>query len=353
MLRNHVRALHVSALAVAGVVAGVVALGAQGTRIMGINGQGANFNNQNAPAARHDYTRGDVLGSIGAKRQELKAGSTARAGSYNYTRVDVPGAVFTGLYGINSSGQTIGGYDDASGTSHGFLRNVDGSIATIDYPGAVLTTANGINSLGDVVGRWDDASGITHSFLRSWQGIITSFDPPAPCTAITNQPAAAHGINDRGDIVGRCFDVSGKELGWLLRHDGRFTILDDPRFLTTDSWAIDNTREVVGDYSDADGFVHGYTWTEAGGFTALDFENDMTGLRSINQVGDIGGIYFDGFTLHGFLRLKNGKQITIDPPGSVETDTAAVNNSGTIAGAYWDADFNGHGYIAVAASSRN
>ena len=35
-------------------------------------------------------------------------------------------------------------------------------------------------------------------------------------------------------------------------------------FLRTslDSWAIDNRMKIVGDYSDAGGFVHGYTWTE-------------------------------------------------------------------------------------------
>ncbi len=308
----------------------------------------------NARAEQHAYTRGDVLGSIGAKRQKIQAGSSVRRGQYNYIQVDVPGAVLTDLVAINSRGQTVGLYEDGSGTYHGLLRNVDGVIVTIDYPGAILTFANGINSRGDIVGRWDDATGINHSFLRTSQGIITSFDPPAPCVATTQlSPSAAHGINDRGDVVGRCFDASGKELGWLLRHDGSFAILDDPSFLSADAWAIDNSRMVVGDYSDEDWFVHGYTWTEAGGFTTLDFNNNMTGLRAINQRGDISGIYFDGLTLHGFLRLKNGTVVTIDPPGSVETDTAVVNNSGTVAGIYWDADFNAHGYIAIHCGSRN
>jgi len=319
------------------------------TGAVAINDQGTNFNQPRARAERQDYTRGDVPGSIRAKRQKLKAGTTARAGLYEYTQVDVPGAVFTGLFAINSRGQTVGFYVDGTGTAHGFLRNVDGSIITIDYPGAIFIAANGINSEGDVVGRWDDASGITHSFRRTSQGTITSFDPLAPCVA-TTEASAAHGINDWGDIVGRCFDAGGKELGWLLRHDGSFAILDDPSFQTADGWAIDNSGVVVGDYSDADGFVHGFTWTEADGFATLDFKNNMTGLRAINQRGTISGIYFDGLTLHGFLRLKNGTDVKIDPPGSVETDTAVVNNSGTIAGAYSDADFNGHGYIAIAAA---
>src|SRR5262245_39435881 len=254
------------------------------TQALGINSQGANSNHTNTHAKRHDHTRSDVPGTISAKRQQLKSGSSVRVGQYNYRRIDVPGAVFTGLYGINSWGQPVGSYVDGSDTSHGFLRSADGSIVTIDYPGAVFTTANGINFQGDVVGRWDDANGIAHTFLRTSQGTITSFDPPAPCMPTSLEPpTTAHGINDRGDVVGRCYDASGKELGWLLRHDGSFAILDDPSFLTTDGWAIDNSGVVVGDYSDADGFVHGFTWTEAAGFATLDFENNMTGLRAINQ----------------------------------------------------------------------
>ena len=110
---------------------------------------------------------------------------------------------------------------------------------------------------------------------------------------------------------------------------------------------------VVGDYSGADEFVHGFTWTEADGFTTLDFQSNMTGLRAINRRGDISGIYFDGVALHGFLRPRYGTEVTIDHPDSVWTDTAVVNSRGTVAGAYWDANSNGHGYIAIRCDSRD
>lgn len=321
---------------------------------LAVQAQGINDHRATAGALTqwHDHTRGTVPGSIGAKRQQFKAGSSARAGQYNYTRVDVPGAVSTSLFAINSKGQTVGLYEDGSGTSHAFLREVDGSIVTIDYPGAIFMAANGINSQGDIVGRWDDANGIRHSFLRTSLGAITSFDPPAPCVASTLN-AAAHGINSWGDIVGRCFDASGKELAWFLRHDGSFKILDDPSFVTADGWAINNSRVVVGDYSGTDEFVHGFTWREGDGFTTLDIQDNMTGLRAINQQGDISGIYFDGVTLHGFLRPRYGTEVTIDHPDSVWTDTAVVNNRGTVAGTYWDASSNQHGYIAIRCDPRD
>jgi hypothetical protein len=118
------------------------------TQAQGIKGR------PNPRTQRQDYTRGDVPGPIGARREKLNARSSARAGEYTYTLVDVPGAVFTGLKGINSRGQTVGEYVDETNITHAFVRNVDGSIITIDYPGAIFTTANGINSEGSVVGRW-------------------------------------------------------------------------------------------------------------------------------------------------------------------------------------------------------
>jgi hypothetical protein len=63
----------------------------------------------------------------------------------------------------------------------------------------------------------------------------------------------------------------------------------------------------------------------------------------LTGAANISGIYFDGLTLHGLLRMKNGNEVTIDPPGSAETDTAVVNNRGMIADAYLDPDSNGHG----------
>jgi hypothetical protein len=166
-------------------------------------------------------------------------------------------------------------------------------------------------------------------------------------------PTVPHGINDLGDIVGRCFNAAGKELGWLLRHDGTFRILDispatDSTQITTDAWLPTNRDKIVGDYSDASGFVHGYTWTEAEGFTTLDFPQSQTGLRAMNASGDITGIYStDGFRLHGFL-LRKGVFTTIDFPDSADNGgTLVINDSGLMVGNYIDVNGNQHGFMAI------
>src|SRR5262249_25010782 len=54
---------------------------------------------------------------------------------YDFTTIDVPGATSTEALGINASGQIVGQYDDASGTTHGYLL-CKGKYTTLDVPGA-------------------------------------------------------------------------------------------------------------------------------------------------------------------------------------------------------------------------
>jgi hypothetical protein len=207
-----------------------------------------------------------------------------------YEQFDVPGALLTRPFGVNALGHIVGLYRDARNASHGFLRSSDSSYVTIDYPGAIFTNATGVNAREAVVGRWTDAAGINHGYMRTRQGQFTQIDPPAPCVATTQQ-TVIHGINDIGDLVGRCFDAAGKELGWFWRHDRSFRVFDDPVQATSDAWMPTNTGIVVGDYRDAALFVHGFIWSEREGFVTLDFGNSQTGVRDMNERGDITGIY--------------------------------------------------------------
>jgi uncharacterized membrane protein len=79
--------------------------------------------------------------------------------------LDVPGATGTYAWGINNSGQIVGGYS-AGGRGHGFLLDVDGSYTTLDVPGATSTDAYGINDAGQIVGSWE-AGDISHGFLAT------------------------------------------------------------------------------------------------------------------------------------------------------------------------------------------
>lgn len=281
----------------------------------------------------------------------LAVSAAALGQEFQYTQIDVPGARLTRPFGVNASGQIVGLFRDASG-SHGFLRDRDGTYTAVDFPGAVFTNAVGINARGDIVGRWVDGAG-NHAYLRTSEGVYYSLDLPAPCVA-TTLPAlmtVAHGINDIGDIVGRCFDSNdpnAKELGWLWRHDGTFTILDDAAFRTTDAWTASARDLVAGDYSDSNEFVHGYLWTDASGFVTVDFPGNPTGLRGVNERGDVTGVYGSTVdSLHGFL-LRDGVYTTVDFPGSIGSGgTLVINDAGLIVGGFIDAVGGEHGFIAA------
>jgi hypothetical protein len=269
------------------------------------------------------------------------------AQGFTYEQFDVPGAQLTRPFGVNASGQIVGLYRDSQNRTHGFLRNLDSTYLGIDYPGATFTNAAAINARGDIVGRWTDTAGMNHGYLRTPQGHFVQVDPPAPCV-VTTQQTVVHGINDIGDLVGRCFDVAGKQLGWLWSHHG-FQVFDDPAHSTTDVWMVTNRGAVVGDYSDGSSFVHGYLWTAGEGLVTLDVPGSQTGLRDMNDRGDITGVYFAAGRFHGFL-LRDGAFETIDYPGSVnggpQGGTLVVNNAGLIVGGFIDTGGLEHGFIA-------
>jgi uncharacterized membrane protein len=103
-----------------------------------------------------------------------------------FTSIDVPGAIQTVSFppqvGMNAAGDVVGSYcaaepcpllvTDNFVSVHGFLRSWEdrdnaGQVTTIDFPGASGGGAFGINTRGDIVGAYFDASHRTHGFLRS------------------------------------------------------------------------------------------------------------------------------------------------------------------------------------------
>jgi hypothetical protein len=56
-----------------------------------------------------------------------------------YTQFDVPGAIYTFVAGIDSAGDVVGQYEDASGNFHGFFFS-GSTYTTVDYPGVTSGT---------------------------------------------------------------------------------------------------------------------------------------------------------------------------------------------------------------------
>ena len=54
---------------------------------------------------------------------------------------------------------------------------------------------------------------------------------------------------------------------------------------------------------------------------------------------------------HGYL-MRQGKFITIDPPGAIDTQPDAINDDGVIVGLYTDRAGVTHGYKAIPKDER-
>jgi uncharacterized membrane protein len=73
--------------------------------------------------------------------------------AFVFHSIDVPGATSTNAWDMNSRGDIVGSYRDASGNRHGYLLS-DGIFTTFDHPDAVYTDPRGINAGGEIVGAY-------------------------------------------------------------------------------------------------------------------------------------------------------------------------------------------------------
>jgi probable HAF family extracellular repeat protein len=208
--------------------------------------EAVNYPHGSGQAATAVNDSGQIVGEYDGYNQGYERSS----GTFATIDVPFPGALGTFPYGINNSGEVVGGWWDSNKDEHAFTL-IDGNYASFDYPGASETAAFGINSAGDIVGGYGDSSGVAHGFLLSG-GTYTSFDFPG---AVETSPYA---INDFGDIVGlycstsTCVSTSEGAQGFLLSQ-GVFTTIVIPGEPSSYATGINNNGVVVGTYTDAAG----------------------------------------------------------------------------------------------------
>ena len=176
---------------------------------------------------------------------------------------------------------------------------VAATFITFDPPGSTYTSPLAITATGAIIGSYKDASGVTHGFLRKPNGHFTIID--VPDSAVTSPTD----ITPVGVITGWYCDTAdclnqGNPKGFVRAADGTFTTFSAP----------------VGDHLVNFGFARSGP------------------PPSINPVGAIVGTY-DGPICchqHGFLRTPDGTFRTIDYPGALYTEVAAINPAGVIVG---------------------
>jgi probable HAF family extracellular repeat protein len=224
----------------------------------------------------------------------------------------------TQAYHLNEKGQVAGFYGDSNHTDRGFLYS-NGTFSTIDDPdrtGSLGTIAEGINNSGDIVGTY--FIGSSYSGFVDSGGTFTTIADPSPGignTEVTN-------INNQGEITGRGNTGSGNEGFVYNLSNNTYTILKDPDAANyTAAYGINDSGEVTGTYQDASGNFHGFLATLSGNTYTYTTLNDPNAGTSPNQGtegigidnrGDVVGDYWDSNgKVHGFLAT------TAPEPGSL------------------------------------
>jgi probable HAF family extracellular repeat protein len=285
--------------------------------------------------------------------------------SCSFIRIDIPNSSgelgFTHLADMNNDGEITGGFTNSS--SFSFLLGKAFRSTDIQCPGTVNAAPNAqpqsINKHGEITGfcLTDKPPGfLFHNKHHDRQYTFLDF-PGATLTAAT-------GINDAGQVVGDYRDSSGKLHGFYW-DDGRFLTFDVPfpEATATAPTGINNVGQIVGFYFDNDvteaflnGHAHGFLY-DHGFFTSVDFP-DATATLPVdsNDRGQIMGIYTDNdMVAHSFLR-ENSRftAINVPFPDVILTDVSGINNRGQLVGRYVESNpgdpvnpLLSHGFIAT------
>ena len=164
---------------------------------------------------------------------------------------DFPDAVETEIYGISdATGALTGNFIDASGVRRGFS-----GAEVIEYPGASATSANFVNASGSVVGGYIDAKGTYHAYVRTSYYLFASLAHP---NVAKLEYFSLHGINDARVAVARAKETGDVPRTFVGTFQQGLEELQFPGSVSTEGWNINQDGSIVGHYDPADGRRHGF-----------------------------------------------------------------------------------------------
>ena len=260
----------------------------------------------------------------------------SRAHAQESFTVDVPGASFTRVIGLNAQGDVCGGAL-LNGVRLAFAASRQAEftdMTTFAYPGAVFTQCRGINAVGQMVGVYQSADNRSHAFVKHGSDFI-SIDVPG---AIDTR---GFGIDPRGQIVGRYTGPDGVIHGFFRSNDGDFLAIDGPQAVATEASGITPQGEITGIYQTADGTFHGYILSR-NGFETIDVPGAVhtgtaTGGMWMTASGELAGYYVPQGPPsgnRGWVRLRDTTFHTYVYPGSADTCFFNINERGDVVGRY-------------------
>ena len=251
-----------------------------------------------------------------------------------YTQFDVPGALATLGSGIDTAGDIVGTYYDASSNSYGFLLS-GGTYTTVDYPGSTDTQLSGINDMGQIVGQTRNPnSGFLYDVQN--QTFTTVIYPNA-------NYVFPYAINNAGTIAGAAVYGAGQFIGFELNGSAYRHVLP-LRTSQSEVFGITASGRLFGQ---AFGKNRTLNFSFANGKYSLRLIPNAPGavVNGVNPAGTALVGYYNpssGVTA-GFL-YQTGTLQTLQFPGSSFTAAFGIDAAGEVVGFFEDAEGNSHGF---------
>jgi sulfur relay (sulfurtransferase) complex TusBCD TusD component (DsrE family) len=244
--------------------------------------------------------------------------------AYDFTKLDVPGALCTIPVRINDFGVIAGLYKDATG-SFPFVYQ-DGTYTK--YPQIAQASVGGINNAGQVIG----SGGPRGRFMIS-AGAVSYF--PA-----VKYQALPGGINSAGRTVGALISPGSSEVGFVENGIGGAVTTFDTGYPPTIATDINDSGLIVGFMGTPGSFIY-----DGRNFTYFNY-GVQARASGISKAGTVVGQFLQvsGGNQHGFVRSVRGALSLIDFPISLAPGPILSQGASDASGGGWVV-----GYYSVAA----